>query len=132
MYRWNNATGREIGQSSSSSQETAQRVFVALRRGDLIADPHNDSRDYYNGGYGGDGSNGGGYGGGSDAGSGGGGSGGGGSGGDGSGGDGCGGGGCGRAGPDRDGIDSGDCSWDGGFRAHSTAGTWGAIAHQSQ
>src|SRR3546814_9446359 len=55
MDRWNNATGREIGQSSSSSQETAQRVFVALRRGDLIADPHNDSRDYYNGGYGGDG-----------------------------------------------------------------------------
>src|SRR3546814_19988142 len=85
MDRWNNATGREIGQSTSSSQETAQRVFDALRRGDLIADPHNDSRDYYNGGYGGDGSNGGGYGGGSDAGSGGGGSGGGGSGGDGSG-----------------------------------------------
>src|SRR3546814_20694646 len=44
MDRWNNATGREIGQSSSSSQETAQRVFDALRRGDLIADPHNDSR----------------------------------------------------------------------------------------
>src|SRR3546814_15433709 len=90
MYRWNNATGREIGQSSSSSQETAQRVFVALRRGDLIADPHNDSRDYYNGGYGGDGSSGGGYGWGSAAGSGGGGSGGGGSGGGGSGGDGSG------------------------------------------
>src|SRR3546814_18864512 len=69
MDRWNNATGREIGQSSSSSQETAQRVFDALRRGDLIADPHNDSRDYYNDGYGGDGSNGGGYGGGSAAGS---------------------------------------------------------------
>src|SRR3546814_3839369 len=42
MDRWNNATGREIGQSSSSSQETAQRVIDALRRGDLIADPHTD------------------------------------------------------------------------------------------
>src|SRR3546814_11629629 len=32
MDRWNNATGREIGQSSSSSQETAQRVFDADRK----------------------------------------------------------------------------------------------------
>src|SRR3546814_6696866 len=64
MDRWNNATGREIGQSSSSSQETAQSVFDALRRGELIADPHNDSSDYYHGGDGGDGSTGGGYGGG--------------------------------------------------------------------
>ena len=46
MDEWNNAVGREIGKDSKSSAESAQRVYDALKKGDLITDPIVDPRDY--------------------------------------------------------------------------------------
>jgi hypothetical protein len=45
MDEWNNAVGRETGKKSTSSADSAQRVYDALKRRDLITDPINDPRD---------------------------------------------------------------------------------------
>jgi hypothetical protein len=46
MDKWNNSVGRDIGKNASSSNEIAQKVNEALKRGDLITDPWNDARRY--------------------------------------------------------------------------------------
>jgi hypothetical protein len=46
MDLWNNAVGRDIGKTSKSSDDSAQRVYDALNNGDLIVDPKTDDRRY--------------------------------------------------------------------------------------
>lgn len=48
MDRWNNAAGRRLADGAVDNDEIADRVYDALKRGDLIIDPIQDAR-YYTG-----------------------------------------------------------------------------------
>ena len=48
MDRWNNAIGRRLADGAADKDEIAQRIQDALKKGDLITDPHQDAR-YYTG-----------------------------------------------------------------------------------
>jgi hypothetical protein len=48
MDRWNNAVGRRLAEGAADKDEIAQRVYDALKAGDLIIDPTQDAR-YYTG-----------------------------------------------------------------------------------
>ena len=48
MDRWNNAVGRSLAEGAADKDEIAQRVYNALKKGDMIIDPTQDAR-YYTG-----------------------------------------------------------------------------------
>jgi len=48
MDLWNNSVGRDIGESSISSQDSASQALEALRQGSLVTDPNNDPRIHNN------------------------------------------------------------------------------------